>query len=199
MKNVKKLLDSAKNISGYRISGKATESYELFFVHKKLETVRSTDTDSVTVTVYVEHDGRVGDSSFSVYGSMTDDEITEKIETARKRALLVNNEPYALTEGGVLDEKLPTDLDGYDTAKNGKNFVDGSWYQRHIREERHHPTSYCHDDINLLDIIEMIVDCVCAGKARAGNIRPLEINDEILKKAFNNTVKLVDNITEIED
>ncbi len=124
MKNVKKLLDSAKNISGYRISGKATESYELFFVHKKLETVRSTDTDSVTVTVYVEHDGRVGDSSFSVYGSMTDDEITEKIETARKRALLVNNEPYALTEGGVLDEKLPTDLDGYDNAKLGSLIAD---------------------------------------------------------------------------
>jgi hypothetical protein len=29
----------------------------------------------------------------------------------------------------------------------------------------------------------MIVDCVCAGKARAGKVRPLEINDEILKKA----------------
>ena len=82
---------------------------------------------------------------------------------------------------------------------NSKNFVEGSWYQRHIREERHHPTSYCHEDIDLLDIIEMVVDCVCAGKARAGKVRQLEINDEILKKAFDNTVKLVDDITEVED
>lgn len=82
---------------------------------------------------------------------------------------------------------------------HGKNFVEGSWYQRHIREERHHPTSYCHEDINLLDIIEMIVDCVCAGKARAGKVRQLEINDAILKKAFDNTVKLVNDMTEVED
>lgn len=69
----------------------------------------------------------------------------------------------------------------------------------HIKKEKHHPTSYCHDDINLLDIIEMIVDCVCAGKARAGEVRTMEINDEILKKAFENTVKLIDDITEVEE
>lgn len=43
----------------------------------------------------------------------------------------------------------------------------------------------------------MIADCVVAGKARAGEVRPLEINDEILKKAFENTVKLVDDNTEV--
>ena len=69
----------------------------------------------------------------------------------------------------------------------------------HIDKERHHPTSKCHDDINLLDIIEMIVDCVCAGKARAGEVRQMEINDEILKKAFDNTVKLIDDITEVKE
>lgn len=84
-----------------------------------------------------------------------------------------------------------------DSLLNGKDFVSNTWYQKHIREERHHPTSYCHDDINLLDILEMIVDCVCAGKTRSGEVRPMEINDEILKKAFANTVKLVDEITEV--
>ena len=39
----------------------------------------------------------------------------------------------------------------------------------------------------------MVVDCVCAGKARSGEVRQLEINDEILKKALQNTVKLIDN------
>jgi len=44
----------------------------------------------------------------------------------------------------------------------------------------------------------MIVDCVCAGKARSGEVRPIEINDEILKKAVANTVKLIDENTEVE-
>lgn len=82
---------------------------------------------------------------------------------------------------------------------NNADFVNAWWYQMHIKEERHHPTSYCHEDINLLDIIEMIVDCICAGKARAGKVRQLEINDAILKKAFDNTVKLVDDITEVKE
>ena len=81
---------------------------------------------------------------------------------------------------------------------NNADFINSDWYQWHVHEEKHHPNSYCHDDINLLDLIEMIVDCVCAGKARAGEVRPMEINDEILKKAFENTVKLVDDITEVE-
>lgn len=85
-----------------------------------------------------------------------------------------------------------------DTINNGTDFVSNTWYQKHIVEEKHHPFSYCHEDINLLDIIETIVDCVCAGKARSGEIRSLEFDDEILKKAVDNTVKLIDNIVEVE-
>lgn len=79
------------------------------------------------------------------------------------------------------------------------DFINGKWYQRHVHTEKHHPTSYCHDDVDLLDILEMVVDCVCAGKARNGEVRQLEINDEILKKALQNTVKLIDDITEVEE
>lgn len=78
-----------------------------------------------------------------------------------------------------------------------EDFIHQWWYQMHVQDERHHPLSYCHDDINLLDILEMIADCVVAGKARAGEVRPMEISDEILKKAFQNTVKLIDNSTEV--
>ena len=49
-----------------------------------------------------------------------------------------------------------------------------------------------------LDIIETIVDCVCAGKARSGEIRSLEFDAEILNKAVNNTIKLIDEMTEVE-
>ncbi len=84
------------------------------------------------------------------------------------------------------------------TMNEGKDFVSGDWYQKHIHEEKHHPFSYCHDDINLLDIIETIVDCVCAGKARSGEIRPLEFNMDILQKAVINTTKLIDQMVEVE-
>ncbi len=79
-----------------------------------------------------------------------------------------------------------------------EDFVNGKWYQRHVHTEKHHPTSYCHDDIDLIDILEMIADCVCAGKARSGEVRPIEINEDILKKAVDNTVKLIDKYTEVE-
>lgn len=79
---------------------------------------------------------------------------------------------------------------------NGTNFVEDEWYQLHINEERHHLLSRCPEDVNLIDVIEMIVDCTCAGLARSGEVRELEINSEILEKAVQNTVKLI--LREIE-
>lgn len=84
-----------------------------------------------------------------------------------------------------------------DTINNGTDFVSNTWYQKHIKEEKHHPFSKCHDDITLLDIIETIVDRVCAGKARSGEIRPLEFDEKILEKAVKNTVALVDDMTAV--
>lgn len=80
------------------------------------------------------------------------------------------------------------------TINDGKDFVNNTWYQEHITAERHHLTSKCPEDVNLLDVLEMIVDCVCAGKARSGEIRPLEIDDKTLKKALDNTVNMVNSM-----
>lgn len=85
------------------------------------------------------------------------------------------------------------------TMNDGTDFVNDEWYQLHIDREKHHLLSKCHEDVTLLDVLEMIVDCVCAGKARSGDVRGLEINDDILKLAINNTVKMVNNMTECED
>ena len=78
-----------------------------------------------------------------------------------------------------------------------EKFTDMDWYQTHIREERHHINSRCPDDVDLIDIIEYIVDCCCAGKTRSGYISPVVIDPEILQKAVENTVKLIDNNTRI--
>ena len=70
-----------------------------------------------------------------------------------------------------------------------ENFVDGEWYPMHCQTERHHLNERCPDDVNLIDVIEMICDCVCAGMARSGEVRPIEIPSEVLQKAVVNTVE----------
>ena len=81
--------------------------------------------------------------------------------------------------------------DFVNTQKNGADFVKGEWYQLHVKAERHHLLSNCPDDVNLIDVLEMIADCTCAGLARNGEIRDLEISEEILIKAIKNTAELI--------
>lgn len=124
MNTIKRLLQSNSSVDGYRITEKATRSYELFFVHKKLETVRATDTVDTGVTVYVNHDGKVGDSSFAVYRSMSEGDIEKKIAQAVSRAQLVSNEPYQLPEAGALDAALPTNMADKDMQALGLQIAD---------------------------------------------------------------------------
>ena len=85
------------------------------------------------------------------------------------------------------------------TMNDGADFVNGEWYQLHIHKERHHPLSYCQEDINLMDIIEMVVDCAVAGLTRSGEVRPMEVNAEILQKAVNNTIQFISKMVEVVD
>lgn len=113
---------------------------------------------------------------------------------------VINNLAYDLMFRGQMHDFTKKNLEEMfydnfkDTINNGTDFVNNEWYQTHIKDERHHLLSRCPDDVNLIDVLEMIVDCVCAGKARSGEIRGLEINEEILKKALENTVKQVSEI-----
>ncbi len=124
MKRLTELLKNEPRADGYRINEQTTSSYELFFVHEKLETVRSTDTVDTTVTVYSDHDGCRGDSSFAVYRSMSEDEIKERISSAVDRANLVFNEMYELPEAGEMNEKLETNIDEYDPKELGRKIAD---------------------------------------------------------------------------
>lgn len=83
------------------------------------------------------------------------------------------------------------------TMNSGTDFVNDEWYQLHIKAERHHLLSHCPDDVNLIDVLEMISDCVCAGMARSGEIRDLEIDNEILNKAVKNTVEMIKRMIEV--
>ena len=103
MINIENLLINNKNIEGYKINRTKTTSYELFFVHNDLETVRATDTEAVVVTVYRDHDGKKGHASFKLYASTTEEEAERKIDDAAQKALLISNEYYTLPENSVSD------------------------------------------------------------------------------------------------
>lgn len=79
------------------------------------------------------------------------------------------------------------------------SFTDGEWYPMHCKTERHHLNEHCPEDVNLIDVIEMICDCVCAGMARTGVFRPIEISSEILQRAVENTAKMCVDAVEIEE
>lgn len=87
--------------------------------------------------------------------------------------------------------------DFVDAQENGADFVNGEWYQLHVKTERHHLLSNCPDDVNLIDVLEMIADCTCAGLARSGEIRDLEISEEILTKAVKNTAEMIKNMVSV--
>ena len=91
--------------------------------------------------------------------------------------------------------------DDYNAQLTDDDFKNGKWYPIHIKEEKHHPNSYLHEDITLLDVLEMIVDCVMAGKGRFGfvNYDFLKLDKDILDKAYWNTVKLLDDSVEVSD
>lgn len=110
------LLKENTLVADYRINTTKTESYEMFFVHKDLETVRSTDTTSRKVTVFVEKDGKLGDATFSVYASYTDEDIRTEIKSACQKASLALNDPYELPSNETLVRESDSNFKNYNFA-----------------------------------------------------------------------------------
>lgn len=84
------------------------------------------------------------------------------------------------------------DIDGFH-----QDFVTGfkkhSWWDNHRRVNRHHllQEDGIPKDVNLIDVLDLIVDCTMAGLARSGEIFPITISPEVLMTAFNNTCELL--------
>lgn len=72
-------------------------------------------------------------------------------------------------------------------------FKQTKWWDEHRKINRHHllQEDGVPKDVTLIDVIEMIVDCVMAGMGRTGTVYPLEIKPEVLMRAFQNTVELL--------
>jgi predicted Zn-dependent protease len=98
MKQIIDALTANARVSDYKVNVTAKESYELFFVKGKLETVRATSTCDKQVTVYADHGEFKGESQFYFYPSTTQEELETLIEKAVEKALIINNKTYSLPE-----------------------------------------------------------------------------------------------------
>lgn len=97
-----------------------------------------------------------------------------------------------LRAAGRHDYDKISDIDGFH-----RDFLTGfqktDWWDEHRKLNRHHllQEDGVPQDVNLIDVLDMISDCVMAGMARSGSVYPLEITDDVLRRAFNNTVELL--------
>jgi protein tyrosine phosphatase len=80
-------------------------------------------------------------------------------------------------------------------------FKETSWWDNHRKITRHHllQDDGVPEDVNLIDVIEMIVDCVMAGMGRTGTVYPLDIKPEVLMAAFKNTAEVLKREIVVED
>lgn len=85
-----------------------------------------------------------------------------------------------------------TDIDGFH-ADFVTGFTQTGWWDRHRKLNRHHLTMAdgIPADVNLIDVLDFIADCVMAGVARSGSVYPLALSPELLERAFQNTVSLL--------
>ncbi len=92
--------------------------------------------------------------------------------------------------------------DDFSAAQNGTlqgDFKEQHWFKDIHLQERHHLGDRCPDDVNLFDVLERIADGVTAGMARSGSVYEDSLSPEILEKAYQNTMKLLqDQIIVVE-
>ncbi len=80
-------------------------------------------------------------------------------------------------------------------------FKETGWWDNHRKVNRHHlgAADGVPEDVNLLDVLEMVADCVMAGMARSGSVYPVEIHPDVLKRAFHNTMELLKSQVIVKD
>lgn len=103
-------------------------------------------------------------------------------------------------QGELHDHDKISDIDGFH-RDFVTGFKDHTWWDNHQKVNRHHlqEPDGIPDDVNLIDVLDMIADCVMAGLARSGSVYDLHLPDDLLQRAFVNTVELLKKNVSIEE
>ncbi len=75
------------------------------------------------------------------------------------------------------------------------DFKQQHWFKDLHLKERHHLNDRTPDDVNLFDVLERVADVTMAGLARSGQIYEENIDQDMLVRAYNNTIKLLKDTT----
>jgi len=97
------------------------------------------------------------------------------------------------------DHDKLSDIDGFH-ADFQTGFEQHEWWDRHRKINRHHllQEDGVPEDVNLIDVLDLIIDCTMAGLARSGDIYPITLSPEVLQRAFDNTCELLKSHVVVE-
>lgn len=90
------------------------------------------------------------------------------------------------------DHDKISEIDHFHSDFTG-GFKETGWWDNHRKVNRHHllQPDGVPEDVNLIDVLDLITDCVMAGMARSGSVYQITIPPEVLQRAFDNTVELL--------
>jgi hypothetical protein len=97
------------------------------------------------------------------------------------------------------DHDKLSDIDGFH-EDFATGFKQTRWWDEHRKINRHHllQEDGVPDDVNLIDVLDMVVDCTMAGLARSGSLYEINIDLAVLMRAFKNTFKLLEAHTVVK-
>ena len=103
------------------------------------------------------------------------------------------------TAAKLHDHDKLSGIDGFH-ADFVTDFTQTTWWENHQKVNRHHlfNDDGVPDDVNLIDVLELISDCVMAGMGRSGSVYAIELSPELLTMAFQNTVSLLTSKVVVE-
>ncbi len=149
-----------------------------------------------------------------IHKSATADTRTCDYATVTKAQLLTSSKQHigdvrkALAYFSILlgqaahdhDPDKLTDIDGFH-ADFVTGFKQTGWWDRHRKLNRHHLTMSAGvpEDVNLIDVLDYISDCVMAGLARSGSVYELKLSPELFERAFQNTVALLTRAVVVDE
>ena len=111
MKSIIELLNENKKVSAWKLIESETESCELFYVLKNLETNRASKTKDISLTIYVDGEGTRGTSNVSIYPHMSEEEIARVIEEGVYSASFAMNKFYEIPSQGEVTELETSNLE----------------------------------------------------------------------------------------
>ncbi len=104
------IIAARQDFSDFKLVETDKQSYEMFFVHSKVETVRKAHSLDRQITVYVNHDGKRGSNSFDLNASVDEDRLKAMLDRAKEQAELIFDEPYVLPNDETCNVVIDSDL-----------------------------------------------------------------------------------------